>query len=59
MRIINSNSDARSVNIHILFPSGAPWVSQTANKRIIQAAKSAIEVDKLEQLLVAILYVFE
>ncbi|XP_037051441.1 sorting nexin-13-like [Bradysia coprophila] len=34
---------------------GAPWVSHTANKKIIQAAKSLIEVDKIEQLLMVIL----
>ncbi|CAD7092282.1 unnamed protein product [Hermetia illucens] len=34
---------------------GAPWVSQTANKKIIQAAKSLIEVEKIDHLLGAIL----
>lgn len=34
---------------------GAPWVSHTANKKIIQAAKTLIEVEKIEHLLVAIL----
>ncbi|XP_037036659.1 sorting nexin-13-like isoform X1 [Bradysia coprophila] len=34
---------------------GAPWVSHTANKKIIQAAKSLIEVDKIEHLLMVIL----
>lgn len=30
--------------------TGAPWVSQAANKRITQAAKTAIEVEKIENL---------
>lgn len=35
--------------------TGAPWVSQAANRRIIQAAKNVIEVDKIENLLCVIL----
>ncbi|KAJ6633282.1 Sorting nexin-13 [Pseudolycoriella hygida] len=34
---------------------GAPWVSHTANKKIIQAAKALIDVDKIEFLLSTIL----
>lgn len=34
---------------------GAPWVSHTANKKIIQAAKTLIDVDKIEHLLSTIL----
>lgn len=34
---------------------GAPWVSQAANKRIAQAAKTVIEVDKIENLLTIVL----
>ncbi|XP_055377487.1 sorting nexin-13-like isoform X2 [Condylostylus longicornis] len=30
---------------------GAPWVSQTANKKIVHHAKSLIELEKIEQLL--------
>lgn len=37
--------------------TGAPWVSQAANKRITQAAKTAIELEKIENLLSIILYV--
>lgn len=35
----------------IFFITGAPWISQAANKRIIQAAKTVIEVEKIENLL--------
>lgn len=46
--------------IHLCQPqhpfSGAPWVSQAANKRIAQAAKAAIETDKIENLLSIILW---
>ncbi|XP_055715538.1 sorting nexin-13-like isoform X2 [Phlebotomus papatasi] len=34
---------------------GAPWVSNTANKKIIHGAKSLIEVDKIEILLSSVL----
>ncbi|XP_031625971.1 sorting nexin-13 isoform X2 [Contarinia nasturtii] len=34
---------------------GAPWVSQAANKRITQAAKTTIELEKIENLLGIIL----
>jgi sorting nexin-13 len=34
---------------------GAPWVSYTANKKIIHAAKNLIEMDKMETLLLAVL----
>lgn len=34
---------------------GAPWVSHTANKKIVQAAKALIDVDKIEHLLSTIL----
>lgn len=34
---------------------GAPWVSYTANKKLINGAKSLMDVDKVEMLLVAIL----
>uniref|UniRef100_A0A1B0CD75 Putative sorting nexin n=1 Tax=Lutzomyia longipalpis TaxID=7200 RepID=A0A1B0CD75_LUTLO len=34
---------------------GAPWVSSAANKKIIQGAKSLIEVDKIELLLSSVL----
>lgn len=40
---------------HTLVRTGAPWVSQAANKRITQAAKTAIDLDKIENLLGIIL----
>lgn len=40
---------------YVLQSTGAPWVSQTANKRITQAAKSAIEEQKIEHLLSGVL----
>lgn len=43
------------IRIYSIFDSGAPWVSQAANKRIAQSVKTAIEVDKIEKLLATVL----
>lgn len=51
-KILYQVKNLANVKINI---SGAPWVSQTANRRIIQAAKSLIESDKIELLLSNIL----
>lgn len=48
---LNQNCFRCSVSLNTIPESGAPWVSQAANKRITQAAKTAIEVDKIEHLL--------
>lgn len=48
------NGDRESfVFISVIFSNltGAPWVSQAANRRIIQAAKNVIEVDRIENLI--------
>ena len=34
---------------------GAPWVSHTANKRILHAAKTMTDTDKIEHVLNAVL----
>lgn len=49
------HSSKVSIKIPCILFKGAPWVSYTANKKLINGAKSLIDADKVEMLLVAIL----